>query len=96
MKTQDIRLGQNNVATGYEIDLPGAPLVAARGQKGFLMCGYLDLETVDKLGVAAAVVRGVKTVDELLERPVAGVSVAAARLGVAVGMTGREALEILA
>jgi uncharacterized protein YunC (DUF1805 family) len=95
MNTRDLSLGKKS-AVGYLIDLPGAPLLVAKGKKGFVMCGYLDVATADKLGVAAAVVRGVKTVDDLMEKDVTDVSKAAAKLGVAPGMTGRKALELLA
>jgi uncharacterized protein YunC (DUF1805 family) len=79
-------------AAGFHIDLNGVPLLVARGDLGFVMCGYLNVAAADKFGQAAAVVRGVKTLDELLAKPVAEVSAAAAKLGVAPGMTGREAL----
>lgn len=91
MKTRDLTLGKKK-AVGFEIDLPGAPLLVARGDKGFVMCGYLDVAVADKFGTAAAVVRGVKDLDQLMERPVTDVSAAARRLGVKPGMTGRQAL----
>jgi uncharacterized protein YunC (DUF1805 family) len=95
MKTKDIPLGPKS-AVGYQIDLPGAPLLVAQGDKGFVMCGYLDVTVANKFGTAAAVVRGVKTVDELMEKSVTDISVAAALLGVKIGMTGRQALSLLA
>ena len=95
MKTRDILLGKKS-AVGYEISLPGAPLLLAKGEKGFIMCGYLDTATADKVSAAAAVVRGVKTLDDLLGKKVTDVSAAARELGVRPGMTGREALEKLA
>jgi glutamate-5-semialdehyde dehydrogenase len=64
MKTREISI-QGQVVTGYEIDLPGAPLVLVQAPKGFVMCGYLDVKSADKFNAAAAVVRGVKTVDDL-------------------------------
>ncbi len=91
MKTREISI-QGQVATGYEIDLPGAPLVLVQAAKGFVMCGYLDVKSADKLNAAAAIVRGVKTVDELLAKPVTDVSAAGQTLGIAVGVTGRDAL----
>lgn len=93
MKSQEISLG-GKTAVGHQIDLPGAPLVVAQAAKGFVMCGYLDLAAADKFNAAAAVVRGVKSVDELLDKPVAAVSQAAAKLGAAPGMTGRQALAL--
>lgn len=79
-------------ATGVEVSLPKAPLVLASGENGFVMCGYLNLDVAEKLGVAAAVVRGVSTVDDLLSAKVAGCTKLAGERGVTVGMTGKEAL----
>jgi len=86
---------ENTDTAGFEIDLPGAPLVVARGKKGFVMCGYLDVRTADKLGTAAAVVRGIKTIQDLLNASITDVSTTAQTLGVRTGMTGREALLVL-
>jgi uncharacterized protein YunC (DUF1805 family) len=95
MKTMDIKLGKKN-AVGFEIPLRNAAFVMARAEKGFVMCGYLNLETAEKLGDAACVVRGVKTVDELLVAKVVAVTKKAEELGIKIGLTGREALEKLA
>lgn len=91
VKTQDVVLGSQS-ATGYEIDLPGAPLILVQAAKGFVMCGYLDIKSVDKFGQAAAVVRGVKSIDDLLAKTVSDVSLEGERRGIKSGMTGREAL----
>jgi uncharacterized protein YunC (DUF1805 family) len=56
------------------------------------MCGYLNIESADKLGVAAAMVRGVKTIDDLLAAKVQDVSKAAVARGVKTGTAGRDAL----
>ncbi|HRY28602.1 MAG TPA: DUF1805 domain-containing protein [Elusimicrobiota bacterium] len=92
MKTREVVISGKK-AVGFEIPLPGAPLVLVRAEKGFVMCGYLNPAAAEKLGVAAAVVRGVKTVDELLAKPVAEISPEAQKLGVTPGMTGRQAVE---
>lgn len=52
------------------------------------------METCDKTGEACAIVTGVKTHDEMLDAEVKAVSAEAARLGVQVGMKGKEALAI--
>jgi len=80
---------------GVEINLPGAPLVLVSGAAGFVMCGYLNIDMADKLGVAAAMVRGVKTLNDLLKAPVQAVSKAAQAKGVNLTMTGEEALALL-
>lgn len=94
METRDIEL-KNGSAVGMEISMPNANLVVAVAKRGFVMCGYLDVATAEKLKDAAAVVTGVKTVDELLDGLVKKVTPAAARRGIRVGMTGRQALEKL-
>ncbi|MBD3271579.1 MAG: DUF1805 domain-containing protein [Elusimicrobia bacterium] len=85
----------NQTMTGLEIDLPAAPLVLVRAPKGFVMCGYLDRAVSEKFGQAAAIVKGIKSVEELLDGRVIDVTRAAGSLGIKPGMTGREALEKL-
>lgn len=92
MKRFEVKL-KNGTAEGYEIQFPHAQLVFVLTKKGFVMCGYLNIETADKLGDVAAIVRGVKTVDELLKAKVQEVSAAAKKIGVEFGMTGESALE---
>jgi uncharacterized protein YunC (DUF1805 family) len=93
LQTREIVIGDKK-GEGIEIVLPGAPLVLAKGLHGFVMCGYLDLHTAEKVNAPAAIVRGVKTVDELLAAPVVAVSATATERGVKPGMTGYEALEL--
>jgi uncharacterized protein YunC (DUF1805 family) len=97
-RTRAVPLGDDAPpACGLEVDLPGgAKLVLAWGRSGFVMCGFLDLAAAEKRGVAAAIVRGVKTVDDLLAAEVQDLTSAAAARGVARGMTGRAALALLA
>ncbi|MCM8813108.1 MAG: YunC family protein [Candidatus Omnitrophica bacterium] len=80
-------------AMGYCCALPQAVLVYAVAPRGFIMCGYLDIQTADKFNDAACVVSGVATIDELLARPVVRLTRAAEQRGVTTGMSGREALE---
>ena len=94
METRDIDLKKGS-AVGMAIPMPKANLVLAVAKRGFVMCGYLDLAAAEKLKDAAAVVTGVKSVDELLDGSVKKVTSAAARRGIRVGMTGRQALEKL-
>lgn len=73
----------------------GLPLLIIKGAKGFLACGYVNVATCDKTGEACAIVTGVKTHEDMLAAPVQSVSREAEKLSLRVGMTGREALEIL-
>jgi uncharacterized protein YunC (DUF1805 family) len=86
---------KDKFVSGFEINLAHANLVLAIAPKGFVCCGYLDLNTAEKLSDAACVVRGVKTVEDLLKARVAGLTGPAAGLGIKEGMSGQEALELM-
>ncbi|MCR9199429.1 MAG: DUF1805 domain-containing protein [Planctomycetaceae bacterium] len=70
------------------------PLLVISGSRGALTCGYVSLDALNKLGDAAAIVRGVADFDDMLTAEVQDVSEAATALGVNVGMTGQQALEL--
>lgn len=91
IRVKEIRVKDKKLI-GVEIDLPGAPLVLLKGSKGFVMCGYLDVSTVNKLGVIAARVSGVKSVEELLKKEIAVASEKAIREGV---KPGKKVLDII-
>ena len=62
---------------GSGIDIFGAEFMVIRGSRGFLACSYVNIETADRLGHAAAVVSGVKNFDDMLAAKVRRVSQAA-------------------
>ncbi|MGV3660085.1 MAG: YunC family protein [Prosthecobacter sp.] len=68
-------------------------LVKAAG--GFVGCGYFDVAVANRVGDAVATVTGVKTIDDLLAAPIVRLSDKARELGVAEGMSGRDALNLL-
>jgi uncharacterized protein YunC (DUF1805 family) len=70
------------------------PLLIIKGLKGFLACGYINVETCNKTGEACAIVIGVKTHDEMLNAEVKAVSAAAGQLGARAGMKGEEVLSL--
>lgn len=71
------------------------PLLVVSGKHGVLACGYLSIEALEKNGDAAAIVRGVASHQEMLIAEVREITSAAAALGLRVGMSGAEALELL-
>lgn len=73
-----------------------APLLILKGSRGYLACGYISIATAERLNDVGVIVRGVKTFHDMLEAKVQEVSSEADKLGVKVGMTGREALALLA
>lgn len=82
--------------TGVEIDLPNAPpLIILRGEKGFAMCGYLDMSVVDKLGLIAVKVSGVRSVEDMLEKQISSVSVKARENGLREGLRVRDIIKNL-
>ena len=57
--------------SGLRVELPGSPpMVLIMAEKGFVMCGLLNMETAERLGVVAAMVSGVKTIDDVLNAEV--------------------------
>lgn len=67
-------------------------ILLVRAAGGFVGCGYFDVGVANRVGDAVAIVTGVKTIDELLAAPIVRLSDKARELGVAEGMSGREAL----
>ena len=92
LEIQQLEL-RGGTALGVRVELPRAPLVLVRARKGFAMCGYLNLEAVDRAGEVAVRVTGVRNFEDVLQAKVAGVSQKARELGINEGMSGREALE---
>jgi uncharacterized protein YunC (DUF1805 family) len=79
---------------GLRVELPDSPpLLLLIAEKGFVMCGFLNIEAAEKVGVAAAMVSGVKTFDDVLEAHVKALTSKARSFGVEVGMKGVEALK---
>jgi uncharacterized protein YunC (DUF1805 family) len=79
---------------GMRAELPDSPpLLLLIAEKGFVMCGFLNIEAAEKLGVAAAMVSGVKTFEDVLNAQIKAMTSKAKGFGVEVGMKGTEALK---
>ncbi|MDH5375405.1 MAG: DUF1805 domain-containing protein [Candidatus Bathyarchaeota archaeon] len=79
---------------GVRVELPDSPpLLLVVADKGFVMCGFLNVDVAEKLGVAAAVVSGVKSFEDVLNAEVKAVTSKARDLSVSVGMKGVDALK---
>ncbi|AYK15355.1 MAG: YunC family protein [Methanosarcina flavescens] len=92
MLIEQIRL-DNGCALGLSFEMQKYPLLVIRAEKGFLMCGYLNIDAAETLGDTAAKVKGVQSFEDMLKAEVVEVTRFARELGVEPGMTGREALE---
>jgi uncharacterized protein YunC (DUF1805 family) len=84
-------------AVGIEVKLPKTTLLVVATEKGYIMCGALDVgllnERLSDRQIIAARAVGVRTLDELLEAPLESVTNTAREMGVEPGMTGREAIK---
>ncbi|TLS51088.1 DUF1805 domain-containing protein [Paenibacillus antri] len=81
---------------GIEVKLPKTNLVAVATDRGYIMCGALDVallnERLKDRGIVAGRAVGVKTLEELVNAPLESVTIEAEKLGVQVGMKGADAL----
>ena len=84
---------KNGVALGIKIEVGRAPLLLIKARKGFVMCGYLNINAADSLGDIAAKVTGVLTFEDMLRAEVVEVSEKAKGIGIREGMRGKDALE---
>ena len=86
---------EGNEFTAYSIPTTNTNVLIIGAEKGFLGCGYLNVEVANKVNDVCAIVTGVKTPDDMLETKVVAVSNAAAELGIKEGMSGKEALVLM-
>ncbi|AIQ63282.1 hypothetical protein D3C81_398900 [compost metagenome] len=81
---------------GVEVKLPKTTLLTISTDKGYIMCGALDVgllnERLADRGIIAGRAVGVRTLEQLLAAPLESVTVQAERLGIVPGMSGADAL----
>jgi uncharacterized protein YunC (DUF1805 family) len=81
---------------GVKSTIPGGPnLLLIKGEKGFVMCGYLSSEVAERVGLAAAIVSGVSTFDDVLNAEIKFATSKAKELGVEPGMVVKEVISML-
>lgn len=94
IKVEKLTIGDKD----YEclvMETENTKLLIIKAEKGFLGCGYINIEVANKVGDAVAIVTGVKTFDDMLKANVVKISEKAKKLGIQEGVSGREALEKL-
>ncbi|WP_010272190.1 YunC family protein [Paenibacillus senegalensis] len=83
-------------ATAVEVKLPKTTLLVVTTDKGYIMCGALDVQLLnDKLSdrkIIAGRAVGVKTLEQLLDAPLESVTLEAEALGITKGMKGSDAI----
>ncbi|QKG83673.1 DUF1805 domain-containing protein [Kroppenstedtia pulmonis] len=87
---------EGHVILGIEVALPKTNLLILTTDKGYIMCGALDVDLLnEKLAdreVVAGRAVGVRTLEDLLTAPLQMVTIKAEKIGVHPGMSGRDAL----
>ncbi|AYA77725.1 DUF1805 domain-containing protein [Bacillus sp. Y1] len=78
------------------VKLPKTNLLVVSNDKGYIMCGALDVallnEKLKDRKVIAGRAVGVKTIEQLLEAPLESVTYEAENLGITRGMLGKDAM----
>ena len=87
-------------ADGYIIPLGPVNVVGVVTDRGMVGCGAFDVAALDRFDYPAARVKSahggsIATIEDLLSGVVNDVNAAAIKCSVAVGMSGREALDLL-
>ena len=70
-------------------------ILLIQGKSANLGCGYFSMAAAEKMQDRFAIVRGVSSIEEVLNAPVADMSPEAAKCGVTPGMKGSEALLLM-
>jgi uncharacterized protein YunC (DUF1805 family) len=84
------------VAMGIEVKLPKTTLIIVTTDKGYIMCGALDVnllnERLKDRNIIAGRAIGVRTLQDLLDAPLESVTYGAEELGIHAGTRGRDAI----
>lgn len=95
IKTEPILINDHQF-TAITIALPKTNFMAVTSDKGYIMCGALDVallnEKLKDRGIIAGRAVGVRTIEQLLEAPLESVTIEAENRGIKVGMKGKDAL----
>ena len=87
---------ENRMFIGVSVQLPKTNLLVVTSDKGYIMCGALDVallnERLKDRKIIAGRAVGVKTIEQLLAAPLESVTYEARRLGIVEGMIGKDAL----
>ncbi|MED4599887.1 DUF1805 domain-containing protein [Paenibacillus validus] len=98
MRMEPVEVG-GRTALAIEVKLPLTTLLAVTTDKGYIMCGALDVDLLNRKlkerGIIAGRATGVRTIEELLESPLESVTYKAEELGITPGMKGSDAVALM-
>lgn len=67
-------------------------MLLIKGSRLIVSCGYFSIDTASKLGDAMALVRGVNSIEDVLNAEILELSPEAQKLGIKIGQIARDAL----
>lgn len=87
-------------AQGLSVSWKDGQFVTMVTDSGMVACGAFGVRVMDEFKIAMAIAKGtpqkpLKTPEDLLDAKIVGVTSKAAGMGIKVGMSGREALELM-
>ncbi|MFB0558130.1 MAG: YunC family protein [Candidatus Bathyarchaeia archaeon] len=82
---------------GLKVVMKGLPpLLLIKGENGFIMCGYLNIDVAERLGAAAAVVSGVSSFEDVLNAEIRSATTKAKDMGLEPGKVVRTVIGVIA
>jgi uncharacterized protein YunC (DUF1805 family) len=85
-----------NIVIGVKIGNPEFPekpaIIVLIAKKGLIVCRNFDIDALNERNVTAARVKGLTKIEDALEAKIESCTRRARALGIAEGMTGKEAL----
>ncbi|HEX55481.1 MAG: DUF1805 domain-containing protein [Candidatus Altiarchaeales archaeon] len=95
MNTKSIEIRRIDSCIGIKIGLRNANLIVIFGERGYVMCSYLNIKTAEKLGDVACIISGVSEIDDAINARIEKISKNARRLGIREGMLVKDVLKFL-
>ncbi|MDF2713106.1 MAG: hypothetical protein K0R28_31 [Paenibacillus sp.] len=90
---------EGRTVIGVTVELPKTTLIAIATERGYIMCGALDIgllnERLKERRIIAGRATGVRSLTDLLDAPLESVTHEAEKLGIVPGMRGRDALLLM-
>ena len=82
---------------GIKVTFPDIPpLLLIKGEKGFVMCSYLNYDAAEKLGATASIVSGVNSFKDVLNASIQSSTSKAKALGLEPGKIVKDVISLLA
>lgn len=94
MTHKKIKIGKSYIQA-FSIPLASKNFILLRGNKGYVMCGYLNMAAANKFSDLAIKIFGVSSIEEALEAKVSACSSKARKLGISKGQKISDILKFI-